>query len=140
MAAFEAAVDRHPARAKIRLTGRLTLEEVADEMAALDVYLFPMTTGANTRSSTLPVAMGTGLPTVAIRGSETDADLFRDGDNISFADALTGEAFARAALAIIDGRPGVVAARQTAGALRLYDEHLEWEHLVDDILPKLLAA
>ncbi len=138
LAAFEAAVDRHPARAKIRLTGRLTLEEVADEMAALDVYLFPMTTGANTRSSTLPVAMGTGLPTVAIRGSETDADLFRDGDNISFADALTGEAFARAVLAIIDDP--AFAARLSAGALRLYDEHLEWEHLVDEILPKLLAA
>jgi glycosyltransferase involved in cell wall biosynthesis len=133
--AFRAAVERHPARAQIRLTGKLTLHEVAAEMAALDVYLFPMNTGANTRSSTLPVAMGTGLPVVAIRGAETDADLFRDGDNISFADALTGDAFARAALAIIDDP--ALAARLSAGARRLYDEHLEWERLVDGLLPKL---
>jgi glycosyltransferase involved in cell wall biosynthesis len=137
-AAFASAVDRHPARAQIRLTGKLTLEEVAAEMAALDVYLFPMTTGANTRSGTLPVALGTGLPVVAIRGPETDADLFHDAENISFADALTGEAFARSALAIIDDP--ALAARLSAGARRLYDEHLEWEHLVDEILPKLLAA
>ena len=50
---------RHPGKDRIRVTGRLSLAAVASEIAGLDVYLFPMSTGANTRSGTLPVALGT---------------------------------------------------------------------------------
>ena len=93
--AIHDAVARHPARERIRFTGRLSLEEVAREMATLDLYLFPTDTGANTRSSTLPGALfGARIPTVAVRGIETDT-LFRDGDNIVFAEELSGPAFAK---------------------------------------------
>ena len=138
VATFMSAVERHPAREKIRITGKLPLQDVAAEMADLDIYLFPMTTGANTRSSTLPVALGSGLPVVAIRGPETDTDLFRNGENIVFADALTDDAFARAALAILDNP--AFAERLSTGARRLYADHLEWERLVDELLPKFQAT
>jgi glycosyltransferase involved in cell wall biosynthesis len=137
VAAFFAAVERHPARDRIRLTGKLSLQQVAAEMAELDVYLFPMTTGANTRSSTLPVALGAGLPVVAMRGVETDPELFRDGENVAFAEAFSADAFAGAALKILESP--ALSERLSTGARQLYDEHLEWSRVVDDLLADVLG-
>jgi glycosyltransferase involved in cell wall biosynthesis len=128
-------VARHPARARIRLTGNLPLPEISREIADLDLYLFTMETGANTRSGTLPSALGSGLPTVAIRDRETDLDLFRDGENVVFARALTGPAFAEAALRVL--RDPALMARVGEGARRLYDEHLAWPVTVDHFLSDL---
>jgi glycosyltransferase involved in cell wall biosynthesis len=122
---------RHPASSKIRITGRLSLTEIAREVAALDVYLFPMDTGANTRSGTLPVALGSGLPIVAIRGSETDASLFSN-ENLVFADALSGPAFARATLGLLHDRPRM--RRVGDSARQLYTDHLSWSKIADHVL------
>jgi glycosyltransferase involved in cell wall biosynthesis len=129
------AVARHPARARIRLTGKLPLREVSAEIARLDVYLFPMETGANTRSGTLPVALGSGLPVVAVAGRETDAGLFRDGDNIVLAPALDGAAFAEATLRLLDDP--ALAARVGEGARRLYRDELCWERIADRLIAEL---
>jgi glycosyltransferase involved in cell wall biosynthesis len=130
--AVHRAVSRHPARDRIRLTGRLSLVEVARETATLDLYLFPMETGANTRSSTLPGALGSGIPTVAVRGVETDLALFRDGENVAFADEMTGPAFAAAALRLL--RDPSAAARVGEGGRRLYAEQLSWARIGDRLL------
>lgn len=122
---------RHPAASKIRVTGRLSLTDIAREVAALDVYLFPMDTGANTRSGTLPVALGSGLPVVAVRGSETDASLF-SSKNVVFADALSGPAFARATLGLLHDRHRM---RSVGDCARhLYNEHLSWSQIADQVL------
>jgi glycosyltransferase involved in cell wall biosynthesis len=134
-AAFYEAVARHPAADRIQLTGRLSLPDAAEQMANLDVYLFPMTTGANTRSSTLPVAFGAGVPVVALRGSNTDEALFHDRDNVLFARALTADAFAAAALEIFDDPE--LARNLEAGERRLYDQHLAWPVIVDAFLAAL---
>jgi glycosyltransferase involved in cell wall biosynthesis len=126
------ALRRHPAHQRIRVTGQLPLSRIADEVAALDVYLFPMSTGANTRSGTLPVALGSGLPVVAVSGIETDASLFHDGQNIVIARALSGEAFAEATLGLL--RDPVLLARISEGARRLYAEHLTWQRIADHLL------
>jgi phosphatidyl-myo-inositol dimannoside synthase len=126
------AIAQHPARSQIRLTGRLSLPEVARETAELDVYLFPMESGANTRSSTLPLALGSGVPTVAVSSFETDRDLFRDGENLAFAEAMTGAAFAEVALRLL--RDPMMAARIGEGGRRLYDDHLSWERICDQLL------
>lgn len=125
-----------PVASRIQMPGKLPLEEVARRVASLDLYLFPMGTGANTRSSTLPLALGAGIPVVAINGVETDP-LFVHGKNIYFAESLTGPAFARASAAIFADRD--LAARLAAGGLRLYDEHLTWEAITDSLLKTLLA-
>jgi len=126
------ALRRHPAADRIRLTGKLPLARIAAEVAALDIYLFPMNTGANTRSGTLPVALGSGLPVVAIAGTETDAGLFHDGENVIFARALESGAFAQAALRL--WREPALRAKVAAGALRLYAEHLSWQPITDGLL------
>jgi glycosyltransferase involved in cell wall biosynthesis len=125
-------VARHPAKDRIRLTGGLPLPEASREIADLDVYLFPMSTGANTRSGTLPAALGARLATIATRGDETDRSLFLDGENIVFAREMSGAAFAEAALGLLRD-PGW-RARVAAGARRLYDEHLSWEATVERFL------
>jgi glycosyltransferase involved in cell wall biosynthesis len=135
VAAVTEAARRSPAMARIRITGKLTLPDVAREMADLDVYLFPMVTGANTRSGTLSAALGSGLPTVAVHGIETDAALFRDGENVSFARELSAEAFAAAALPLL--RDHALAGKIGAGARALYDEHLTWERIADRLLGQL---
>lgn len=126
------AIHRHEARGRIHVTGKLSLSEIAREVASLDVYLFPMSTGANTRSGTLPVALGSALPVVAISGAETDAALFREDDNIVFAREFSGAAFADAALRVLRDRS--LRLRVAAGAQRLYAEHLTWPRIVDQLL------
>jgi glycosyltransferase involved in cell wall biosynthesis len=125
-------VARHPARERIRLTGNLSLPEIAAEIADLDLYLFPMSTGANTRSGTLPAALGSGLPTVATRGDETDLALFRDGENIVFARDMSAPSFAEASLRLL--KDPTLMARIAEGARRLYDEQLSWAVTVDRFL------
>ena len=114
------------------MTGRLSLSEVAAETAGLDLYLFAMSTGATTRSSTLPSALGSGVPTVAVFGIETDLSLFRDGDNIVFAEAMTGPAFAAAALRLLKDPSAL--ARVGEGGRRLYEDRLSWERIGDSLL------
>src|SRR5207237_8736389 len=83
-----------------------------------------METGANSRSGTLPLALGTGLPVVVVRRSETDPELFRDGENVVFATELSGPAFADAILRLMDDP----AARQRIGAAarRVYEQEMSW--------------
>ena len=128
-------VARHHASDRIRMTGKLPLAEIASEIADLDLYLFPMDTGANTRSGTLPVALGAGVPVVTIRGSETDASLFRADENVTFASDLTAAAFAEAALNLLRNR--VLLERVGQGGRQLYEEHVSWERIADRLLADL---
>jgi glycosyltransferase involved in cell wall biosynthesis len=136
-AVFEA-VRRHPAAAQIRMTGRLELDVVTREIESLDVYICTMETGANTRSSTLPSALGSGIPVVAIEGTETDSSIFRDRETILFARELTGPAFATAALEIL-GSPAL-AARLSEGARAVYEQHLAWPKIADQLLAQIGVA
>ena len=117
------------------MTGKLSLPEIALQMAALDLYLFPMDTGANTRSSTLPVALGSRLPVIALSGIETDIGLFRDGENIVFAREMTGSAFAEAALQLLSDPAALE--RIAQGGRELYDTHLTWPRITDHLLAEI---
>lgn len=132
VAQIEQWVAAHPARDRIRLTGKLSLAEVAEEMSRADLYISAMDTGANSRSGTLPLAFGTGLPAVATRGRETDPELFRDGENVVFAVDMTGRAFADALLRLMDDP----AARERIGAAarQTYDQEMSWARTVDELL------
>jgi glycosyltransferase involved in cell wall biosynthesis len=127
-------IDACRARTRVHLTGKRPLDEVAQFVASLDLYLFPMSTGANTRSSTLPLALGAGVPVIAINGADTDP-LFQHGRNVFFADALSGPAFARAALEVF--ADPALADRLAGGARELYDEQLTWTRIVDSLLADL---
>lgn len=127
-------IKRSPNSSRIQLTGKLPLAGIARIIATLNLYLFPMNTGANTRSSTLPVALASGIPVVAVRGPDTD-DVFTDGDNVVFADRLDGPSFAAAAMRILTDP--VLAGRISAGGRRLYDEQLSWPRIVDSLLDAL---
>jgi glycosyltransferase involved in cell wall biosynthesis len=121
----------HPAAGQIRVAGKQELAVIAQEVSALDLFLFPNDTGANTRSSTLPLALGAGLPVVAIKGRETD-DLFIDGQNIIVAERLDGPAFAAAVLRVV-GDPDL-ATRVARGAADLYRQQLSWDKIGDQLL------
>lgn len=127
-------IARSPNAKRIQVTGRLSLGEIARIIATLNVYFFAQNTGANTRSSTLPIALGSGVPVVAIRGPETDA-LFADGENVLFADDLDGPSFARAALRIFADR--ALSDRLSAGGRRLHTDELSWPRVVDSLLAAL---
>lgn len=128
---FQRAVTRHPARDRIHVPGKQPLPVVAAQIATLHVFLFPMDSGANTRSGTLPLALGTGVPVVATRGVETDS-LFQDHVNILFAQRLAGGPFAEAVLTL--QRNPDLARRIGAGGRRLHDEHLSWPRITDALL------
>jgi glycosyltransferase involved in cell wall biosynthesis len=132
---LQARIAASPGAQRIHLTGKLTLAEIAVAVASLDVYLFAMNTGANTRSCTLPSALGSGVPVVAIRGPETDP-LFVGRQNVFFAESLSGPAFAEGARQIFADRE--LAGRLSEGGLRLYRENLAWETIVDTLLASLI--
>lgn len=131
-------IGRHPARDRIRVTGKLSLEQIAGEMSQLDLYVSPMDTGANSRSGTLPLALGTGLAVVATRGIDTDVDLFRDGENIAFATEMSGSAFGEMALRLIDAPE--TRARIGAAARRVYEEEMSWPRITDALLASSAAS
>ena len=128
---FVQAVAGHPAKDRIHIPGKQPLHAVAATLASFHAFLFPMDTGANTRSSTLPLALGSGVPAVATRGPETD-DVFQDGRNVLFAHALSGEALSDSVLRL--RREPALAARLSKGALALHDSHLSWPKIVDALL------
>jgi glycosyltransferase involved in cell wall biosynthesis len=128
------AVERHPARSRIRVPGKQELATIAEEVADLDVYLFPMISGANTRSSTLPLPFAAGVPVVAINSYETDG-VFVDGRNVVFAEALSGEKFA-AAIGKLEDNP-ILAARVVEGGKELYRDHLSWARVGDQFLSQV---
>lgn len=129
--AFQAIVAAHPAASRITLPGKLSLGELGRRLAGLDAFTFPMDTGANTRSSTLAAALGTGLPVVAIRGLETDAR-FVDRENVVFATGLDGDRFA-SALEALRADPGL-AARVGAGGRALFLDRLAWPRIAAAVL------
>ena len=135
-AELKARIEASPVGSRVRLTGKLSLQEIAATVATLDLYLFTMNTGANTRSGTLPLALGSGIPVVAIRGPETDA-IFVHGENVFFADSLDGAAFARAATEVFADQD--LAARLSLGGQGLYREHLAWDRIVDRALEVIQA-
>jgi glycosyltransferase involved in cell wall biosynthesis len=116
---------------RITVTGKLSLPHVAEAVASLDVFLFVMDTGANTRSGTLPLPLGCGVPVVAVSGSETDP-LFLGDENVVFARELSADAFAAAALRL--WRDPQLAASVAAGARRLYETHLTWPRIVSQLV------
>ncbi len=131
---LEARLKAHPAAARIVVTGKRTLREVAARVAELDVFLFAMDVGATTRSSTLPLPLGSGVPVVAVRGKET-GPLFVADQSVVFADELSGAAFARA----VDRLHADVGLRERVarGGRGLFEEHLAWGRLADRILDAL---
>jgi len=128
---LRAAIASHPAVDRIKITGRLSLPEVAASVASLSLYLFPMDTGATTRSGTLPLPLGSSVPVVATRGRETSS-LFVPDENVVFADSLTGEGFARATLRLTSDPQ--LAKRVAEGGRRLYEQHLSWRVIAPAIL------
>jgi glycosyltransferase involved in cell wall biosynthesis len=131
------AVAAHPSRAQIRVPGKQELSEIAEEVAHFDVYLFPMISGANTRSSTLPLPFGAGVPVVAVKSYETDG-LFVDRENIMFSTSLSGGDFAAAVWELIDDP--MLADRVSAGGRRLYQEYFAWERVADQFLAQIETA
>ncbi len=128
---FVTVIASHPARDCIHIPGKQPLGTVAATLASFHAFLFPMDTGANTRSSTLPLALGSGVPVVATRGPETD-DVFQDGRNLLLAPSLSGEAFASSVLRL--RREPALAARLSEGAVALHEGHLSWPRIVDALL------
>jgi glycosyltransferase involved in cell wall biosynthesis len=132
--ALDEMIGRHAGRARIRVTGKVDLDQIAREVAELDVYVFPMISGANTRTSTLPLPLGAGVPVVATKSYETD-DLFVGDGNLVFADDMTGEAFGRAVLRL--AADPALAARVAEGGRALYDLHLAWPRIADQFLAQI---
>jgi glycosyltransferase involved in cell wall biosynthesis len=126
-------ISQSPVANHVRLTGSLPLAKAAEEISGLDVYLLPDEAGASTRSSTLPIALGSGVPVVATCGTETARDFFVEGENIAYAASMTAAALADAALRVLEDPAR--ANRLRAGGKLLYDRHLSWGAIADRLFP-----
>jgi len=116
---------------RIDRRGRLPLPEISDAISRLDVFVFPSDVGATTRSGTLPVALGSGIPVVATRGPDSSA-VFRDGDNVLFARDLSPESLSEAISLLL--RDATLRERIGRGGRALYDRELSWTVIARRIL------
>lgn len=130
-AALDALLDAHPAREAIHLTGRLDLPSVARAVAGLHVFVFPHDVGATTRSGTLPVALGSGVPVVAWRGPDT-GPWFVDGVNMAMAQSDSAAHVADAVQRLHDNK--ALATQVGAGGRALYQQRLDWPPVVNGLL------
>jgi glycosyltransferase involved in cell wall biosynthesis len=131
---FRARIANSPATDRIRVLGKVSLREAAKAVSQLDGYLFAMDTGANTRSSTLPLPLGAGVPVIALRGPETDA-LFCHRENVLFADNLDAASFGHAGLELFRDR--ALRERIAEGGRRLFEEHLSWDKIGDQLVASM---
>lgn len=127
-------ISRHRASDRIVLTGKLPLPRVADAVACLDVFVFASDVGASTRSSTLPLPLGAGVPVVAFRGRDTGT-LFVNRENVLFAPEQSPRALAEAVLAL-QGDPEL-RARLARGGRALYERQLAWDAIAERIVALL---
>jgi glycosyltransferase involved in cell wall biosynthesis len=116
---------------RIDWRGKLPLAEISDAISRLDVFVFPSDVGATTRSGTLPVALGSGIPVVATRGPDSGA-VFRDGENVLFARDLSPESLSEAISLLL--RNAILRERIGRGGRDLYELALSWPVIARRIL------
>jgi glycosyltransferase involved in cell wall biosynthesis len=127
-----------PARVldRVRFTGFLRGEDLADAFAAMDVFAFASKT--ETQGLVLVEAMAAGTPVVALRAPGV-REVLRDGENGLVPEAETEEAFAEALGAVLDRgeaeyRRLVEGARRSAAAFSVDESADRALELYDRVL------
>ena len=118
--------------------GRQSLDDLAAELSAVDIYLAAFVDGLSTRRTTLMAALQHALPVVGTDGRLTEPDLRAEGAAIRWAPTGDSKRFAEAALALA----GDAALRRSCGAAarELYDRRFSWELIAQIVLAALSTS
>jgi glycosyltransferase involved in cell wall biosynthesis len=123
-----------PYASRLKKTGRLSLAQIGEHMSQLDVFLFPMVQGMTTRSGTLPVALGSGVPVVGMKGVET-SPWFVPDENYVDSGTLKPSQIAAAALRL--KREPELGLRVASGGRALFAQHLTWTEIAKALVSGL---
>lgn len=72
----------------IVVTGTITYDKVSQYLSVLDIYLALYDDGISAVRGTLVASLAHGLPTVGLRGLDTDDEWFRHGENLILIDKI----------------------------------------------------
>jgi glycosyltransferase involved in cell wall biosynthesis len=115
--------------------GRQSIDDLATELSAADIFLAPFADGLSTRRTTLMAALQHALPVVGTAGRLTEPDLRAEDAAIHWVASGDRKRFADAALVVAED----AALRQQCGvaARALYDRRFSWELIARVILGAL---
>jgi glycosyltransferase involved in cell wall biosynthesis len=115
--------------------GRVEAAELAEGLAASDLFLAPLIDGVSTRRGSMMAALQHGLPVVGTDGPLTDSILRGPGSGMSLTRVGDKRAFAAAVLALAED----VGARASsaAAARELYERNFDWPVAADRLLSAL---
>ncbi len=111
-------------RVRVIAPGRLEASDVAELLAAADLYLAPFADGVSARRTTLMAALQHALPVVGTDGELTDPALRSARDALLLTPTSDADAFAAAACTLV-ADPNR-RARQGAAARRLYETRYDF--------------
>jgi glycosyltransferase involved in cell wall biosynthesis len=116
----------------VRRPGRQSVDELATELSAADIYLAAFVDGLSTRRTTLMAALQHALPVVGTDGPLTEPELRAEQAAIRWAPTGDLQRFAEAAL----GLAADAESRQRCGAAArmLYDQRFSWEKIAAIVL------
>lgn len=120
-----------PNAVRVLSPGLLPAHELAEWLAAGDIFLAPFSDGASTRRTTLMAALQHGLPVVATRGANTDAVLVESTGALRLVDADGPDEMAGTA-AHLAADPQARRALGEAGR-RLYEERFSWPVIASEV-------
>jgi glycosyltransferase involved in cell wall biosynthesis len=123
-----------PERIRVVVPGPVSDEELADLLAAADVFLAPLDDGVSTRRTSVMAALQHALPVVATRGHLTDRLWLGTAPGVRLAPVDRPDLFAAATAELADPerrRAGARAARD------LYESRFDWPVTVAAILAEV---
>jgi glycosyltransferase involved in cell wall biosynthesis len=116
---------------QVTWTGYLPGDQLSRTLSALDVYVHTGDRGASTRSTALVSALAHGLPIAAYQGPETPGYL-RDGESIVLAEPFDARSLAAGVVRLLQDEK--LRRRVSAGARRVYERHLTWGRIAQQVL------
>jgi polysaccharide biosynthesis protein PslF len=113
-------------------------EELASlYLYATDICVLPFDDGIRLNNSSFSVAASHGLPIVSTRGESLES-AFLDGENVRLCPPKDPAALAAAVMELI--RSPEARCRLATGALRLAENHLSWDRVIDSTLEVIRAS
>ena len=115
--------------------GYLEDDELAENLAAADMFLAPLLDGVSTKRGTLMAALQHGLPVVGTVGPMTDPILRDSREALRLTEVRDPDSFADSAVQLAEDEVARMSA--ATAARQLYESHFSWPVIASELIEAL---